>query len=70
MEEANINQEKERKIEKSRIQTERGIRAIENRFYLYAAILPPIPALLLGLFVWMRKAAEERKDIAASRRRN
>ncbi len=70
VEESNINQQKERQIEKSRIQTERSVRSIENRFYLYAAILPPIPALILGLIVWMRKAADERKDIAASRRRN
>jgi ABC-2 type transport system permease protein len=70
VEEANINQQKEQQIEQSRIQTERSIRSIENRFYLYAAILPPIPALILGLIVWMRKAADERKDIAATRRRN
>jgi ABC-2 type transport system permease protein len=70
VEEANINQEKERKIEKSRIQTERSIRAIENRFYLFAAILPPIPAVVLGLLVWLKRLSEERKDIAATRRRD
>lgn len=70
VEEANINQDKEQKIQKSRVQTERGIRSIENRFYLFAAILPPIPAVLLGLIVWLKKLSEERKDIAATRRRD
>lgn len=70
VEEANINQEKERKIEKGRTQSERSIRSIENRFYLLAAVLSPIPALVLGLLVWMKKVADERKDIAATRRRN
>jgi ABC-2 type transport system permease protein len=70
VEEQNIEQEKEKQIEQSRVETEREIRAIENRFYVPAAAIPPIPAILLGLFVWMKRAAAERKDIAATRRRN
>ena len=67
---ANIEQQKEQQIEKSRVKTERKIRSIENMFYLFAAAVPPIPAIVLGLLVWMRRLSEERKDIAASRRRN
>ncbi len=70
VEEANINQAKEQRIEKSRIQSERHIRSVENMFYLFAAAIPPIPAILLGLLVWMKRMSEESKDIATARRRN
>ncbi|MFO0917854.1 MAG: Gldg family protein [Planctomycetaceae bacterium] len=68
VEEANINQGKEKRIEKSRVQAERHVRAIENRFYLLAALLPPIPAIVLGLFVWMKRRSREREDIGPARR--
>jgi len=70
VEEANINQEKEKQIEISRNQSEREIRSIENMFYLFATTIPPIPAILLGLFIWMKRSTAERKDIASTRRRN
>lgn len=70
VEEQNINQKKEREIERSRVQTERAIRSQENKFYALAAVLSPIPALLLGLGVWLKRTADERRDIAATRRRN
>lgn len=69
VEKANIEQKKEQQVERSRIQTERKIRSIENMFYLFAAAVPPIPAVVLGLMVWMKRLAEERKDIAETRRR-
>ena len=68
VEEANINQGKEKRIEKSRVQAERHVRAIEYRFYLLAALLPPIPAIVLGLFVWMKRRSREREDIGPARR--
>ena len=70
VEKANIEQAKEQQIERNRIQTERSIRSIENRFYLFAAVIPPIPAVILGLLVWMKRLASERKDISANRLRS
>ncbi len=70
VERTNIEQQKEQQVEKSRIQSERKIRSIENLFYLFASAVPPIPAVVLGLIVWMRRLAAERNDIAATRRRS
>jgi ABC-2 type transport system permease protein len=70
VEEANIEQEKEKKVEAVKIKTEREIRAIEQGYSLRAVLLPPIPAIVLGLIVWFSRMKNEQKDIAPSRRRS
>jgi ABC-2 type transport system permease protein len=68
VEEASINQKKEKSIEQSKIASDRSVRAVERNYYAAALLFPPIPAILLGILVWMRRLNAEHKDIAASRR--
>lgn len=66
--EANINQEKEVKIDASRTKMDRQTRQVKDRYYAFALLASPIPALLLGLIVWMARLNDEQKDIAPNRR--
>lgn len=68
VEEASINQNKERSIEQSKIESDRNVRAVERGYYAAALLFPPIPAIVLGILVWLFRLKDEYKDIAASRR--
>ncbi len=68
VEEASINQNKEKSIEQSKIASDRSVRAVERSYYAAALLFPPIPAIILGILFWMRRLNSEYKDIAASRR--
>lgn len=70
VEEARIEQEKQKKLDEIRARTERQTRKIENRFFGLATIIPPIPALVLGLLVWFRRAANEQREVPQTRRRH
>jgi len=44
------------------------VRAVERSYYAAALLFPPIPAIVLGLLVWMMRLSDEYKNIADSRR--
>jgi len=67
--EAEIENTKQQKIEQSKGESERRIRAVEGRVQLWAALLPPIPALLVGLFVLLSRVKAERSGIHPDRMR-
>ena len=58
---AQIEGEFERKKYLARIKLEESRRTIQNRMRAWALILPPIPALLLGLFVLGARWSRERE---------
>lgn len=62
-----IENEKNKKIKSLKDQTERDVNGITGAFRLLAVILPPIPALLLGLFVYIRRHLDERKGMNPDR---
>jgi ABC-2 type transport system permease protein len=64
---ANIENEKKRKVKTIKERTERQIRSIENFGRILAIILPPIPALLLGIFVFAQRSQGERQGIIPDR---
>ena len=66
--EAAINQKKEQSIDKGKIESDRNVRAVERGYYAAALLFPPIPAIVLGLLVWVLRLKDEYKDIAPSRR--
>ena len=70
VEEKKISQHKEESIERSKKESERNVRAVERMYYTGALIAAPIPAILLGLLMWVLRVAAENKDIAATRRRS
>lgn len=69
VEETIINQRKEQSIERSKIESERNVRAVEQMYYMGALIVSPIPAVLLGLIVLISRAAGENKTIKSTRRK-
>jgi gliding motility-associated transport system permease protein/gliding motility-associatede transport system auxiliary component len=62
-----IEDEKQRQIENSRADMENSIRGIQNTIRLLAVALPPIPALLLFLFVSVKRLARERIGVPVDR---
>ncbi len=64
---ANIEDERDRQIENARISMEASVRRIQNTIKLLAVGLPPIPVLIVLIFVSLRKLRRERLRIAADR---
>ena len=52
VEKANIEDQKRKKIQESKADMEQQIRRIQNRVRALAIALPPLPPLVLGLFVF------------------
>ncbi len=67
--EAQIEQEKQKKLDEIRAREKREVRGIEHFFSRIATILPPIPALILGFFVWLRMLQNEQREVPPMRRR-
>lgn len=68
VDEANIEREKQRQIEKIKAQTERQIRTIEDRIRWYAILFPPFPAILLGICFLFFRMKNENQNISPDRR--
>lgn len=65
-----IEQAKERAIARTEIEHRRQVGEVQDRIRLLAVLLPPIPALLLGAFIFFRKRRRERETIPQSRQRS
>jgi ABC-2 type transport system permease protein len=66
--EANINSQKEAKIQASRETMERQLRRIRGFIRAMAVLLPPIPILLLGIAIFARQRRREREGARVVRR--
>ena len=62
-----IEDEKQRQIEAARADMESGIRGIESTIKLLAVALPPIPALVLFVFMAVRRMQRERIGVPDDR---
>ena len=60
----------ENQIRKVNANTNRQIQKLESTIRLWAVWLPPIPALCVGLFVFMSRLKMEKRNVVASRRRD
>lgn len=67
-EEAQIEREKAKEIRQVEAATQREVRAIENRIRFWALCLPPIPAILLGVFVLAYRKSTEEQGLPSDRR--
>ncbi|HLJ11127.1 MAG TPA: hypothetical protein VKU82_08060, partial [Planctomycetaceae bacterium] len=65
--ETNIQNSKKRKIKESKDHTEREVRSIEDGAWMLAVAVPPIPALILGIFVYAYRIKSEREGIVPDR---
>jgi len=62
-----IEDERQRQIEASRADMENSIRGIQNTIKLMAVALPPVPALLVFIFVSIRRLRRERIGVPVDR---
>jgi ABC-2 type transport system permease protein len=69
VQQAEIDQKKERTIDEIRARTEREVRQIEHRYYLLATVIPPIPAVLWGFVFWIMRLLKEKSEVPPTRRR-
>lgn len=69
VEETTINRKKEQSIERSRKESDKNVRAVEQKYYALALAFSPIPAVVLGLVMWLLRTLGENKEIAPTRRR-
>lgn len=68
--EAKIEQEKDNQIRMIQKGTNKNIRSMENLIQIFAVVIPPLPALLLGLVVFVRRMQDEKATVVSSRRRD
>lgn len=62
-----LQQERDRKTERIQRDTEQWILKAQNNYKFWAAFLPPLPPLLIGLVVFLARRLREREGIAKTR---
>ncbi len=65
---ANIETEKDTRIQASRENMEAQIRRIQTSIKTFAILLPPVPVVVLGIAIFIRRNRREREGAAAAHR--
>lgn len=64
-----IEANRNRRVKQISYATDQEIRGVQDRYKLYAILIPPIPPLLLALYVFFRRRGAEQEGIAKTRLR-
>jgi ABC-2 type transport system permease protein len=64
-----VERDKAKQIQKIETEHQRAVDEVQNRIRLGAILLPPIPAILMGLIIFARKRRREQSTIPKSRQR-
>jgi ABC-2 type transport system permease protein len=67
LQEAEINRERDAAIRKAENESKSQIKAIEDRVWLWAVLIPPIPAIIVGLTMLCLRITNERSNIDPKR---
>jgi gliding motility-associated transport system permease protein/gliding motility-associatede transport system auxiliary component len=65
---ANIESQRDLKIERSKEDMESQVRRIQSGIKTLAGLLPPIPVFVMGIFIFVRRRRRENEGAAAVRR--
>ncbi len=68
-EEDRLKADRDRKLRLIDIDLDRQVRNVQSMFKTYAVLLPPLPPLVLGLVVYLRRRQREQDSITRERRR-
>jgi ABC-2 type transport system permease protein len=66
---AQLRAEKDQKINKIETDLALKVKQVQDRYKMWAVLLPPIPPLLVAVFVFFSRRAREREGVARSRLR-
>ena len=66
---AKLRDEKDREVNKIEMDQSMKVRRVQFEYKLWAVLLPPIPPLLVALFVFIHRRVREREGVARSRLR-
>lgn len=64
-----LERDRDNKIQEARRRMDQKILNIQREFKIWAVVVPPIPPLLIGLVVWVRRRLREREGISKNRLR-
>ena len=64
-----LRQDKERKVNKIETDLALKVRQVQDKYKMWAVLLPPIPPLILAVIVFFTRRAREREGVARSRLR-
>ena len=65
---ANIETEKAARIQASKEHMEEQIHAIQSRIRTFAILLPPVPVILIGIMIFVRRRRREMEGTIAARK--
>jgi ABC-2 type transport system permease protein len=59
--------EREKSLAEIQRKRDQDIQRIQNEFKVWATFIPPIPPLVVGIAVWIRRRVREREGVSRSR---
>jgi ABC-2 type transport system permease protein len=62
-----IRRERDKDLARVERNRDQDIQKIQNEFKVWATVIPPIPPLLVGLVVWIRRRLREREGVSRTR---